>query len=383
VKTFKQYITETPDRIPRSWDKSKIAYHSDEDAITFGGIENTMFHTMPQGYVRNHPDLSVQLFVDLDLDNVNSNEDFVNNLSNIQQHLYQYVNIGTPIYNKDKYFKALMRGRNGYDISGRFWTATKIISFWQEFNIIKDYMILVLKMLEQFNLSPTDMKFEFIDSEKLFTWSELGVDELSVMDLKSSEDIKRDQSIQHALSPMLKAPKINPPEMKRRGKLIPSRGMQLSPGGRPVIGDSVQTFKDYLLETEDYRISHTAPTKGDSSSPLYNVASLVYPDDIYGDPRLAARYYGHSGANNPLNINSILLIQKYRNKPDAIVTVFRDIPAGLNNVEINAGDWVTINLDYATQHGRRFGKYKILRKQVKASELFTDGNSIHEFGYQP
>lgn len=51
--------------------------------------------------------------------------------------------------------------------------------------------------------------------------------------------------------------------------------------------------------------------------------------------------------------------------------------------KINDRDWVTINLEYAKEHGRDNlkNKFKIVSKTVKASQLFTDGNSIHEWGY--
>ena len=52
---------------------------------------------------------------------------------------------------------------------------------------------------------------------------------------------------------------------------------------------------------------------------------------------------------------------------------------------INYGDWVTINKEYAKDHGASAldGNYKIISKKVKASDLFTNGDSIHEFGYDP
>ena len=62
---------------------------------------------------------------------------------------------------------------------------------------------------------------------------------------------------------------------------------------------------------------------------------------------------------------------------------------GKNKIEkkitINPGDWVSINRQYAVDHGQAHvdGNYKILSKTVKAKELFTDGNSIHEWGYDP
>ena len=50
---------------------------------------------------------------------------------------------------------------------------------------------------------------------------------------------------------------------------------------------------------------------------------------------------------------------------------------------INNGDWVTLSKAYAKEHGESAlnGNYKIVSKKVPARKLFTDGNSIHEFGY--
>ena len=50
---------------------------------------------------------------------------------------------------------------------------------------------------------------------------------------------------------------------------------------------------------------------------------------------------------------------------------------------MNNGDWVTINRQYAKQHGESNlgGKYEIISKKVPARKLFTEANSVHEFGY--
>lgn len=56
-----------------------------------------------------------------------------------------------------------------------------------------------------------------------------------------------------------------------------------------------------------------------------------------------------------------------------------------NKITINNGDWVTTTLQYAKSHGKTQlnNKYKVISKVVPASTLYTDGNSIHEFGYNP
>jgi hypothetical protein len=55
-------------------------------------------------------------------------------------------------------------------------------------------------------------------------------------------------------------------------------------------------------------------------------------------------------------------------------------------ITINKGDWVTPSRSYAEQHGsREFGEryYRILTKTVPAKHLFTNGDSVQEFGYDP
>jgi hypothetical protein len=135
-----------------------------------------------------------------------------------------------------------------------------------------------------------------------------------------------------------------------------------------------------LLQEEDYKGTHTAPDKT-SGAPLHNLTQ-IYPDDIY-TPQ-AVRYYGDAGGDAN-DIESIRRMQFYRNKPDAKVKIYRAIPIINKDISINPGDWVTLNKNYAIQHGRStlHGKYKIVSKIVSAKTLYTDANSVHEFGYDP
>ena len=140
----------------------------------------------------------------------------------------------------------------------------------------------------------------------------------------------------------------------------------------------------YLLEEEDYRGLHRAPGK-DRGAPLWDLTRDVYPDDIYTLPvRTAARYYGHS---EPGDIPVMSLIRRYQDKPDAQVVIYRAVPDVEEIKDINPGDWVSIYRPYAESHGESgWGNgegYKILEKRVKASELYTDGNSIYEWGWDP
>ena len=128
----------------------------------------------------------------------------------------------------------------------------------------------------------------------------------------------------------------------------------------------------------DYRGTHTAPlrSEGGEGAPLHDM-SQMYPDDIYGPH--AVRYYGDG---SPMDTKSVRIIQQSRGKPEAKITVYRAVPDDSKITKIHAGDWVTINKDYAKLHGYGW-KSKILSKEVKAKEIFTEANSVHEFGYNP
>lgn len=130
----------------------------------------------------------------------------------------------------------------------------------------------------------------------------------------------------------------------------------------------------------DYSGEHRAPRR-DSGAPLDNLKD-VYPDDVYGPN--AARYYGHESGSQT-DKAAVRIIQATKGKPDAPVKVFRAIPKSIESNEINPGDWITTIKSYAVQHGEGplGGDYKILEKTVPAGDLYTDGNSIFEFGYDP
>lgn len=137
------------------------------------------------------------------------------------------------------------------------------------------------------------------------------------------------------------------------------------------------------LSDIEYRGSHKAPgPTGDLGSSLDNL-SAVYPEDIYGSD--AARLYGHYGGGSPVDAASIRVIQYHRGRPHARLRVYRAVPDDAHAAVIHPGDWVTINRKYASEHGRGplRGRYKILSAIVRAGDLYTNGDSIHEWGWHP
>lgn len=205
-----------------------------------------------------------------------------------------------------------------------------------------------------------------------------------------------------------------------------------------------QLIKKLLRESLDYVGGHEAPDA--SNTPIYDMTK-EYPDDIYsseairlyGDrsdeysdsfsmsiiqnlrnrPNKLVKIYravpdlSYDITKKIKEINSVISFYlKYRFFPlknkivydiedeigdewddydarqkqilDKLYEKIDKLKIHVKRLKINAGDWVTINPEYAKVHGKaNFKKYKILTKTVKANTLYTYGDSIHEWGYNP
>jgi ADP-ribose pyrophosphatase YjhB (NUDIX family)/GNAT superfamily N-acetyltransferase len=185
-----------------------------------------------------------------------------------------------------------------------------------------------------------------------------------------------------------------------------------------------------------YRIQHTAPTS-DGGSPLHDLTN-TFPADLYSPN--GARYYGHGV---PYDHKAMSVINSSKGNPSSKVRIYRAVPKTKTNAEqiaeleshkkhilktgkmpkgawpgfenrdksdyydfasnmidslkqrpeieapkmnINRGDWVSLTREYAKDHGEGVhgkGNFLILSKVVPASHVWSDGNSIHEWGYDP
>jgi len=204
-------------------------------------------------------------------------------------------------------------------------------------------------------------------------------------------------------------------------------------------------MKIYKIAQSDYKGDHTSPCPGCGAT--MNDLTNVYPDDIYssdgarlyggndpeayrsisiiqsakGRPNKSITIYRavpdfNYEVNKELKVlyNLRWYYSKFKFFPvgDAIIEkieakypieqygydqmnklVLSDLDSKIAELEskrqkklkINAGDWVTISRNYAKEHGdsNLGGKYKILSKTVKASQLWTEGDSLYEWGYRP
>jgi hypothetical protein len=128
-----------------------------------------------------------------------------------------------------------------------------------------------------------------------------------------------------------------------------------------------------------YRSQHTAPMSADDVGAPAHQLERVYPEDIYSSQ--GARYYG-DGADEIRDASLVRRLQAVRNKPDEGMWAHRAVPKDAPN-NLQHGDWVTPDKQYAIDHGESVlnGDYKIVSRRVPAKTLFTDANSIYEFGY--
>jgi hypothetical protein len=148
-----------------------------------------------------------------------------------------------------------------------------------------------------------------------------------------------------------------------------------------IIDDVSHTFgqQPWSADLSNYAGQHRPPMYDNGGAPLHDLTGggQVYPDDIYS-PK-ARQYYGTGDANDAQLFRQIQLL---KGKPDAMVTAYRAVPKNVPANAINHGDWVTINKQYAIDHGESAlnGEYKILEGKYPAKALFTNGDSPYEYG---
>lgn len=142
--------------------------------------------------------------------------------------------------------------------------------------------------------------------------------------------------------------------------------------------DAEARRKGYVSD-EEYRMTHTAPNGRDGFSKSIDDVTDIYPEDLYSPN--GYHYYGDG--NVWMDRTSANVFSRVRNNPEAMVKIYRAVPKGLKESKPRNGDWVSINREYAREHGERNidGGYKIIEDEVPAKYVYTDGNSLHEQGY--
>lgn len=196
---------------------------------------------------------------------------------------------------------------------------------------------------------------------------------MAASELDKSWSARNSAKIAHKLAPKLT------PEQQKAKKQNAIKIAEQAIAGVKAPKPAAPAEKKPLVKKADYRDSHRSPNP-DHGAPLHDLThNGSFPKDVYTTK--AAHYYGH-GSDKQQDSDSVKIIHSLQNKPDALVSIYRAVPHHVNS--INPGDWVSINRQYAQEHGQnRFdNNYKILEQKVPAKEVFTS-DSIHEQGWHP
>jgi hypothetical protein len=128
-------------------------------------------------------------------------------------------------------------------------------------------------------------------------------------------------------------------------------------------------------EATDYRGYHTAPRRADGfGAPATDVEEMM--PDFYERPNI------YTTGMPQADKESVSALMAIRGKPTKPVTIYRAVPEGVD--KINPGDWVTMSPTYAKQHLlSNLEAGHVISRTIPAGDLWFDGDSINEFGYDP
>jgi hypothetical protein len=132
---------------------------------------------------------------------------------------------------------------------------------------------------------------------------------------------------------------------------------------------TMKSFKELFEE------NHTTPAPKPKNVKLHELDSVmpgIYSNNGY-------MKYGHGDERlDKISHEVIRFTKGVRGR----IHVYKAIPRG-SQKSIKKGDWVTINNEYAKAHGATMDDHDIISKRVSTEDLYSDGSSIHEFGYHP
>ena len=141
-----------------------------------------------------------------------------------------------------------------------------------------------------------------------------------------------------------------------------------------------------------WKMQHTAPNSKDDVS-LYDLKkSGLVPNDYWDHPEWYT--YGAEERESFYKVKDALSKQErwdaegkknYKGEPaEAKIWVYRAVDKTVNSKEdhFRNGDWVTPSYDYAVNEGQMNPNgYRIIKQTVSIKNLYWDGNSIAELGY--
>jgi hypothetical protein len=166
------------------------------------------------------------------------------------------------------------------------------------------------------------------------------------------------------------------PNRDSKGRFTFGSGGPQAAGGAGSAGSASDAAGEAeTAEATDYRGYHTAPRRADGfGAPATDVEEMM--PDFYERPNI------YTTGMPTADKESVSALMAIRGKPTKPVTIYRAVPEGVD--EINPGDWVTMSPTYAKQHLlSNLEAGHVISRTIPAGDLWFDGDSINEFGYDP
>lgn len=131
---------------------------------------------------------------------------------------------------------------------------------------------------------------------------------------------------------------------------------------------------------ESWKIDHKAPNSQDGYSNSMDNIDKSYGSDGSIYSQQAVYYYGEG---REYDNKAISVIRSANNNPEKMIKIYRAVPNSIKDTRIRNGDWVAIVKEYSIEHGRGVlnDDYRIIENIVPAKYLFSNGDSINEWGY--
>ena len=248
MKTFKQYIKESPDEITIDFDSGEFLSFDDEDAYTFIIIGDTTLYGKTIDNQENVSEDGIRSVTSRNIFHVHIMDFFKKalrgetpppTLEELDRRGIKSINYDPVEFFKDKpkwgpYFNYFMLDRqeaatkmpSGYTIlSGRYWADIKAISFWDPMETVVNNIRKLVPFLSEMGQKPSTIKWEIYDGdegiERLVSYKELtGMDDIG--DSTESEMEFKKKKLADHLQAGMKGYMDNKPSMKQINPNMPN-----------------------------------------------------------------------------------------------------------------------------------------------------------------
>lgn len=143
------------------------------------------------------------------------------------------------------------------------------------------------------------------------------------------------------------------------------------------------------INDESWRMSHRAPRKDEENTNPFNTEEIV-PEDFWEHPEWYTNIR-HSSETRESYYAMKSAIDKYKRliaegkteeAENVTITMYRGVDKTANKREASFrnGDWITPSRSYALLSAP-YGKARVISQEVKLKDIWWDGNSINEWGY--